>query len=202
MNNLYKYVRFGGTAIAVLIATSFATTYGQGNGNNQPSGQGGAQPGTTNVVVTNTPAQPVPTKEQNNPDLQQQFDYTGPYNIQASGSYAQIPLPPVPAGKRLIIQQVSASAFVQAGSGIIMSLRLDIFNGSTFMPTFIPMTYVGVGNAAPSSTYYTVQQVRIVVDPSATPSLLWVWKSKDINYAYSGTVAGDFTIHGYLVNIP
>jgi hypothetical protein len=201
MNNLYKNVRFGGTAIAVLIATSFATAYGQGNGNNQPSGQGATQT-PANVVVTNTSAQPVPTKEQNNPDLQQPFDFTGPFNILAGSTYAQIQLPPVPAGKRLIIQQVSALAYVQGGSGVITSVKLDIFNGAKYIPTFIPMTYVGAGDFMPSSVYTTLQQVRTVMDPNAQPSYLWVTKSKDINYGNSGTVVGDFEIHGYLVNIP
>jgi hypothetical protein len=83
-----------------------------------------------------------------------------------------------------------------------MSLKLDIFNGAKFVPAFIPMTYVGVGSIVPSSVYDTVQQVRMVADPTAQPSFLWVVKSRDINYAYSGTVVGDVTVTGYLVNIP
>ena len=201
MNNLYKNVKLGGTAIAVLIATSFATAYGQGNGNNQPSGQAGGT-GTSNVVVTNTPAQPVPTKEQNNPDLQQQFEFTGPFNILAGNSYAQIQLPSVPAGKRLIIQQVSAYAYVQGGNGVIMSLKLDIISGAKYMPVWIPMTYVGAGDFVPSTVYMTVQQVRIVADPNALPSYLWVTKSRDINLGLSGNVVGDVAVTGYFVNIP
>ena len=201
MNNLYKNVKFGGTAVVILLASSFATAYGQGSGNNQPSGQGAAQT-PANVVVTNTPAQPVPTKEQNNPDLQQPFDFTAPYSIPAAGGFAQIPLPLVPAGKRLIIQQVSADAFVQGGSGVIMSVKLDIHNGVKYVPTFIPMTYVGAGDFVPSSIYDTVQQVRMVADPGAQAPLLWVVKSRDINYGNSGTVVGDVTVRGYFVNIP
>jgi hypothetical protein len=201
MNNKYKIVRIGGTAIAVLLAATLTTAYGQGNGNNQPSGQGGVQ-AIANVVVTNTPGQPVPAKEQNNPDLQQQFEFTGPFNILAGNSYAQIQLPAVPAGKRLIIQQVSAYAFVQAGTGVIMSLKLDIFNGAKYIPTWIPMTYVGAGDFSPSTIYETVQQVRIVADPNAQPSYLWVSKGRDVNYGTSGTVVGDFTVRGYLINMP
>lgn len=83
-----------------------------------------------------------------------------------------------------------------------MSLKFDIFNGAKYMPAWIPMTYVGAGDFVPSSVYITVQQVRMVADPNAQPSYLWVTKSKDINNAYSGTVVGDFAVHGYLINMP
>lgn|SRR5689334_7972516 len=201
MKNNWTNIGTGRIALAAVLVATIGGAFAQGNGNNQPSGQAGGT-GTTNVVVTNTAAQPVPVKEQNNPDLQQPFTFTAPYSIQAGIGYAQIQLPPVPAGKRWIIQQVSANAYVQGGTGVMMSLKLDIFNGAKYIPTFMPMTYVGAGDFMPSSVYDTVQQVRMAADPSAQPSWLWVVKSRDINYGLSGTVIGDVSVTGYLVNIP
>jgi len=194
MNNLYKNVKLGGTAIAVLIATSFATAYGQGNGNNQPSGQAGGT-GTSNVVVTNSPAQPVPVKDQDNP-ARQPFHFSAPISVNVAFANVNVP---VPAGKRLVIEQISAEVHVMQTSGTYPSFGATAFANGVDGNMWAPMTYVGPGDDGPN--YFAIQQVRLYGDPG-TNVILHLYKSRDINQVYSGIVSGYISITGYLVNIP
>jgi hypothetical protein len=196
MNNLYKNVKFGGTAIAVLIATSFATAYGQGNGSNQPSGQGGTQT-PANVVVTNTPAQPVPVKDQDTPSAQP-FYWQGQPFIAAGQKYIGV-FVPVPAGKRLVIEQVSAFALISSGlSGMVP--RLQVTGGVASMPNvFVPMTFVG--NEPGTTLFAVTQPMRMYADGGTSVSVVLV-RSTDLNGNYSGMVTSTISLIGHLVNLP
>jgi len=197
MNNLYKNVKLGGTAIAVLIATSFATAYGQGNGTNQPSGQAGGT-GTSNVVVTNTPAQPVPVKEQNNPAFQP-FQWQGQPGVSLGNNYT-ITTFTVPAGKRLVIEEISAQVYVSgAVTGEVPRLILGTQAGGAWVNTFTPMTYAG--NEGVSPTYAASQPLRMYADPGSTVDVE-LKRSSDLNGNYSGTLISTITVTGYLVNVP
>ena len=159
MNNLYKNAKFGGTALAILLASSFAIAYGQGhgNGNNQPSGQGGAQT-SANVVVTNTPAQPVPTKEQNNPAFQP-FHFTGYLTV--TGGLGNIYVP-VPAGKRLVIEQISSEVQVIQTTGSIPRFGMHSAAAGADAYMFAPMTWAGPSDSG--ALYVGVQQTRMYAD--------------------------------------
>lgn len=63
--------------------------------------------GMPNVVVTNTPATAVPTRDLNSP-ARQPYMFSGSCESNNSNS-CQIRTPPVPAGKRLVLQQVNGS---------------------------------------------------------------------------------------------
>lgn len=198
MNNIYKNVRFGGTALVVLLATSFATAYGQGNGNNQPSGQAGGT-GTSNVVVTNSPAQPVPTKDQNNPAYQP-FQWQGPVLAGVGLEYGTA-IFNVPAGKRLVVEQISALVRITSGvSGQIPQLDLNTIASNVQANTFVPMFFAG--NSTPLSvSFIAAQPIRMYGDPGSQ-IVVEVKRSLDINGTWTGNLIANVTLTGYLVNIP
>jgi hypothetical protein len=199
MNNIYKHVRFGGTAIAVLLATSFATAYGQGNGNNQPTGQGGPSGGgTSNVVVTNSPAQPVPVKEQNNPAFQPfQWNSSG---VIATGSDRVDFVFQVPAGKRLVIEQISGQADVVSSLGTVPRLLVGTVGAFGNASAWVPMTYVG-NDPGLSPSVYGIQQLRMYADVG-TKVGVEVQRSVDSGGSYSGHVNFSVAVTGYLVDVP
>ena len=197
MNNLYKNVKFGGTALVVLLASSLAPAYGQGNGNNQPSGQAGGT-GTSNVVVTNSPAQPVPVKEQNNPAFQP-FQWQGQPTV-ALGNSDTITTFTVPAGKRLVIEGISAQVYVSgAVTGEVPRLILGTNAAGVWANTFTPMTYVG--NSGPSPSYAVSQPLRMYADPGSTVDVE-LRRSTDLNGNYTGILISTITVTGYFVNVP
>jgi hypothetical protein len=198
--NFSKNITFGGTAIAVLIATSFATAYGQGNGNNQPSGLGGTQT-PANVVVTNTPAQPVPMKDQNN-GAYQPYYLAREINFQGSAS-AQLS-PAVPPGKRLVIDAVSAHVYVFNSAGSIPFVRLGTGyndNGVGRLVEFnVPLTYVGQADTT-QATWAATLAAPLYIDPNQTFSLV-AMKGKDINGLFSGSASAYISVIGHLVDVP
>lgn len=197
MNNIHNSkVTFGGTAIAVLLAASLATAYGQGSGNNQPSGQAGGT-GTSNVVVTNSPAQPVPVKEQNNPAFQP-FQWQQGVSMLGANYFYSFSIP-VPAGKRLVVEQISGY-FVGNSSGTVPRMSLQTHLNGAPSATWIPLTNVGADGAS-GAQYNGISQLRMYAD-GGTNMTVFVGKSTDAFGNYSSATSGAVTITGYLVNLP
>ena len=113
MKNILTIQTLSRTAVSVLLAATMSAAYAQGNGNNQPSGQAGAT-GTSNVVVTNTSAQPVPTKDQNN-GAYQPFTFTGSVTTNGASGTATVT---VPAGKRLVIEHISGEVEITSSGSL------------------------------------------------------------------------------------
>jgi|KBSMisStandDraft_5_1062788.scaffolds.fasta_scaffold55539_3 hypothetical protein len=195
MNNLYKNIRFGGTALVVLLASSFATAYGQGN--NQPSGQAGGT-GTSNVVVTNSPAQPVPVKEQNNPAFQPFQWQQGVSMLGVNSSYSFTI--PVPAGKRLVIEQISGY-FAGNSNGTIPRMSVGTHLNGALSAMWIPLTNVGADSAGGGAQFNGASSLKMYAD-GGTNITVWVSKSVDAFGQFSSATSGAITISGYLVNIP
>ena len=192
MNNIYKNVRFGGTALAVLLTASIAAL---GQGNNQPSGQAGGT-GTSNVVVTNSPAQPVPVKEQNNPAFQPFQWQQGVSMLGLSSSYSfNIP---VPAGKRLVIEHISGY-FAGNSDGTIPRMSLQTHLNGVPSAMWFPLTYVGADIYGPQ--FNASHSMRMYAD-GGTNVTVFVSKSLDVYGKFSSATSGAVTISGYLVNIP
>ena len=193
MNNIYKNVRFGGTALVVLLTASFAA-YGQGN--NQPSGQAGGT-GTSNVVVTNSPAQPVPVKEQNNPAFQP-FQFQQGFSLLGGNASLSVNFP-VPAGKRLVVEQISGY-FVGNSNGTVPRMQVQTHVNGLLSALWIPLTYVG-SDSFTGVAYMGAQQIRMYAD-GGTNLVVTATKSVDGVGQYTSATSGNITISGYLVNIP
>ena len=194
MNSNQRKFGIGRIAMTVLLTSSLtAVAYSQGNG--QPSGQAGAQSGTSNVVVTNTPAQPVPMRDMDNP-AKQPFHFTS--GITTNIAFANVNVP-VPAGKRLVIEQISVEVSLFGSPGSLPSAAVRATTGGVDASAWVPMTYVGIGDNG--ANYFAMHQVRLYAD-GGTNAVLSLFKSRDLSNLYSGTVAGYISITGYLVNIP
>jgi hypothetical protein len=194
MNSNQRKFGIGRIAMTVLLTSTLtAVAYSQGNG--QPSGQAGAQSGATNVVVTNTPAQPVPMRDMDNP-AKQPFHFTAPLTTNIAFANVNVP---VPAGKRLVIEQISAAVHLLGSQGSFPSASVRATTGGVEAYAWVPMTYVGIGDNG--FDYFAMHQVRLYAD-GGTNAVLTLFKSRDINNLYTGTVGGTISITGYLVNIP
>jgi hypothetical protein len=192
MNNMQKNVRFGGTALVVLLAAGIAT----GQGNNQPSGQAGGT-GTSNVVVTNSPAQPVPVKEQNNPAFQP-FQWQQGVSMLGVNYFYSFTIP-VPAGKRLVVEQISGY-FVGNSNGTVPRMSLQTHLNGAVSAMWIPLTNMGPDGQS-GAQYNGTSPLRMYAD-GGTNMTVFVSKSSDAFGNYSSATSGAVTITGYLVIIP
>lgn len=195
MKNNWTRIGTGRIALAAVLAATIGGAFAQGN--NQPSGQAPSG-GTTNVVVTNTTAQPVPVKEQNNPAFQP-FQITVQPYVSAGQAY-NYAFVPVPAGKRLVIEQVSGAAFA---SGVLSGTvaRMTVIGSVGSSPNiFVPMSFVG-NNPASQPIFAASQPIRMYVDGGTSFSVL-IHRSADINGGYSGSLSSTISVVGYLVDIP
>lgn len=195
MNTLHNF-GFKQTAVVALLAITLTTAHAQGNGNNQPSGQAPTQTA-TNVVVTNTSGQPVPIKDQDNPALQPFQTYGGVSmlgnNINASFQIA------VPAGKRLVIEQVSA---IITGESTGAHPYFQVASTAAGIPAYTRFTTPSALADNSLTLFMGVQAVHIYAD-GGTNVTITAYKTTDMFGSYTNTAfSGQITVSGYLVNVP
>lgn len=137
--------RFG--LIALMSLSLFAST----------SAFAGNAPAPTQVVVTNTPAQPVPmvglVTDADNP-ARQPFQWYGSFG-QTAANTSLFKVITAPANQRLVIEDVSGRCF---GGINDVSLGTTIANGNAYQYHFLPSAYWN--GTGPAST-----PVRFYVDP-------------------------------------
>ncbi len=193
MKNNWTNIGTGRIALAAVLVVTIGGAFAQGN--NQPSGQAGGT-GTSNVVVTNTAAQPVPVKEQNNPAFQPFQWQQGVSMLGASFSYSFTI--PVPAGKRLVVEMISGY-FVGSTNGSIPRMSLQTHLNGALSAIWVPLTSVGWDGY--NYQYNASQPVRMYADGS-TNMTVFVSKSAEFNGQYTSPMSGAITVTGYLVDIP
>ncbi len=144
-----------------------------------------AAPSPSNVIVVNTPASPVPVRDVDNPARQ-------PFQAQAVGGFADgasstgdITIATVPAGKRLVIEHVSAlgtmlptQKVINGGSDVIWTDPFGIIDGSR--------------------DYFVVSEALRVY---ANPGPIRCFAERD-STAGANPNSVTFTISGYLVDCP
>lgn len=195
MKRNWTNIGAGRIALAAVVIGTIGGAFAQGN--NQPSGQAGGT-GTSNVVVTNTAAQPVPVKNLDNPAKQPfQWHNSG---VVATGSDRADFTFQVPAGKRLVIEQLSGEASVVSSSGTVPRFLIASFAGGAVASGYAPATYVG-NDLGMAPAVYANQQLRMYADPGTTVSVE-VQRSTDNVGGYSGHVNFTVSVTGYLVDIP
>ena len=174
MTNRIFANRFG--LMAVLSVSLFAATAFAGN-----------TPSPTPVVVTNTPAQPVPMVglvKDSDAAARKPFQWNGGFTWYGAGaSGAAVKVTTVPANQRLVVEDVSGYC-----QGSANQLNLDTYQlGKGFSAWhYLPaMFWNGTG---PTST-----EVRFYADPGF-----------DLNFAINAnaTTTCNLALSGYLVDLP
>ena len=147
-------------------------------------------PGPTSVTVVNTPTQPVPVLNEANPDLAP-FQATQP-NVPFVSDQQGVDVNfTVPAGKRLVIEFASGTAYLMQGRVTAFQL-VTVVNGVIAAHN---LTFTSIGPAGGFSISDTAsQQVRLYADPGTTVAFR---VQRDIG----GPGAVGATISGYLVNV-
>lgn len=154
------------------------------------------QPVSGSVLVANDTANPVPLRDVDNP-ASQPFAFNGfsfwSVNSQTTGvSFT------VPAGKRLVIEQVSAQANV---TSIAPTKQVTLYVSATAGGTVAAYYFTGtdVGEFAGTGRDWVVasSQTRSYADAGTTVSIT-AFRSYTDNY--SDTI--NFYLSGYLVNVP
>jgi hypothetical protein len=152
---------------------------------------------TQNVNVTNDITNPVFVRDVDNPARQPFKDTLNfVFDNGESGSYAYSQLV-VPVGKRLVIEYISANAFLLKGQKISTPLLISAVESDeksrVHLAFHLPMQYQGLFSY--QDYFVTSELVKVYVDQGL---ILKVDAIRDNN---SGTGGGTVTIFGYLVDI-
>jgi hypothetical protein len=143
----------------------------------------------SSVTVNNTPANPVPTEDVDNPAKQ-------PFHSQGVATQASPPdgtiITTVPAGKRLVIETITSTSRIDiSGVAIVPLLRLTV--DGFLMPHTIGLN--SIGQDATRSFWTATHGVRLYADPSTN---VFLSCTAFINANQVCVV----TISGYLVDVP
>jgi len=144
--------------------------------------------GASPVVVTNTPAQPVPMVgliTDSDAPARKPFQWDGIMDRYAGAAYSS-KITTVPANQRLVIEQASGWC---GGRMLGYMIMQEYQSGNQLHHQFLPANFAD-GNNAPASA-----SVRFYLDPGAE---LWL-------YIYNGSntlKSCDLTLSGYFVNLP
>jgi len=205
------------TAASVALAAILCgtTAFAQGSGSKDPSGQApSAGSGTTNVVVTNTAAQPVPVtvtnapqssvtinntaaqavpvKDQSSPDLQP-FALEWSFTI-ANGAGSTNKSVNLPAGKRLIVDAMSGAAnSTSPGQAFYIS-------AATWCANVFGSAYVTIPFLA-QNFYVGSMPLKTCVDPGSSLNLT-VFRTTDNNGQWAGSPSGQLFVYGHYVDVP
>ncbi len=149
-----------------------------------------AIPGPLNVLVTNTVSAPVPVRD---------VDKREPFATQvhlsvAAGDLSGGASVPVPAGKLLVIECVTASANVYPGQDVRYFVVTQF--GETATTHYVPGRGQAMEFPGGLTEITNAQQVRFFADPQTNVGIA-VRRNSAQNAA-----SADVTISGYLVSVP
>ncbi len=151
----------------------------------------GIDPACDGVTVTNTASQPVPiagtVRDIDQPAMSPHQDGFG-FAI-ASGFTTSEALTMVPAGKRLVIEQFSATAIVPAGQSGFFFIQTTAGGGAA--QHIVPATKGFADSAFPGSDLLTASQsIRIYADPGTTPTVSFRRSSSAGSSTFSAFISG------------
>ena len=146
-------------------------------------------PQNTPVTVTNTPANPVPTKDVDTPAKQ-------PFQEEVVATLASGPdgavITTVPAGKRLVIETITSNSRIDI-SGVAVSPQLLLTVNNRTVTHIIGLN--SIGQNATISFWTATHGVRLYADPST-----------EVHVACRAIINAnqfcDVTISGYFVDVP
>jgi hypothetical protein len=200
MNNFKKYLITAISFVMLLAAFVFSGPLAGSSFGAPPPGE---------VKVINTSTQPVPTVITNTPTTKIKTDADNPifvqdvdnparqpfqqkmnFNLADGFSEVCMPIATVPAGKRLVIEYVSAKVNIPGGQKLRALNVFTNLNGD-FAYHFLVPTPTGAFNE-----YVAGQQVRLYADPNTQVNIC---ASRDTG---DGIAPVQATISGYLVDLP
>ena len=151
-------------------------------------GQGGNGPPTADVRVVNTPD----VRDADNP-ARQGFQQEVGVKVEEGGNTGLTDFE-VPAGKRLIIEYVSAEVHTPAGQSC--DVRVGTFNNDTGRSHFFAATQVAPTNLG--NDIMVSQMTRLYADPGTKVGVV----VRRVATSQAGSLQGVVSISGYLVNVP
>jgi|KBSSwiStaDraftv2_1062776.scaffolds.fasta_scaffold17934_4 hypothetical protein len=163
-----------------------------------PTPSKAANNSTANVFVTNTGAAPVPvTGSVNARDIdgpaRNGIMIAGQINLGLNASGTQGTVYTVPAGKRLVIEGVSAQLAVDHDAGALAELLIQ--NLVTNPGIYLPAT---LARATPTFDFYAVNQLVRAYADTGTELVFAVSQNAGASQPYAEYV----TVSGYLIDYP
>src|SRR5258705_4017509 len=150
-----------------------------------------------NNTVKIDSASPLPMRDVENP-ARQPFQADVPSAGEfPDGMFVTLPMiTTIPAGKRLVIEQVSVLGAMIKGQRMVTT-GLHINNGGNNVQHFLAITPQGSGGCC-RDVFVASQQVRLYADPG---TIVYGFASRDVNTGFANA-AVSFSISGYLVDVP
>jgi len=156
----------------------------------------------TPTVNIGTTGGTVPVKSVENP-ARQPFavhrDITVPQN--ALGNFEMVQ---IPAGKRFVIEQVSARVDIPSSTHetahVMVRSFYQIGNGLFDNNTYVPLT--PVGHESGNDNFVATQPTRAYADNNLSGLQLYIFRSQDTFNQFTGDVNGTVFVSGYLVDLP
>jgi len=150
-----------------------------------------------NNTVKIDSASPLPMRDVENP-ARQPFQADAPSTGEfPDGMFVTLPMiTTIPAGKRLVIEQVSVSGAMIKGQRMVTA-GLHISNSGNNVQHFLTVTPQGSGGCC-RDVFIASQQVRLYADPGTIVS---GFATRDVNTGFA-SAAVSFSISGYLVDVP
>jgi hypothetical protein len=153
--------------------------------------QGG--PAAKDVVVTNTPANPVPVRNVDE-GSRQPFQRPFSVNLAPTESFGEATFT-VPAGKRIVVEYASLRASLPPGQTVFVNIVTTTAGQSAFHPVLISdQGMYGVLHLVGAS-----HQTRIYADPGTT---ITVQFGRDPSAGAPGGANFFMTLSGYRVDVP
>jgi len=188
MTRFNKHSLLGALSLLMLVSALALTT---------PQAASGAQ--TKNVNVANTPNvnisnkvdNPIPVADAQNPAFQP-FVWVHHMAVPNGGAVQQDTYPPAPENKRLVIEHVTVDARVPS------SQRIVVYITGSDPDIFHALVLTSQGTFGTSDRYVASQPIRLYVTGGGVGGgFLRIERSSS-----SDLVSADFTISGYLVDLP
>ncbi len=149
---------------------------------------------TGTITVGNPTSSPVPVRAVDNP-ANQAFQAEDVLTLDAGVSNNIIVGPAVPAGKRLVIEHVSATGLLPAGAKLLRAEIGASLNGSFVFHRLVPALDGSIGTI---DVFAMSTPMRMYADGGTSLHLLAVRDA----FSIGSPASVDFSVSGYLVDMP
>ena len=105
-----------------------------------------------------------------------------------------VAFPAVPSGKRLVVEEVTALAFVVSGGQPTLFAFGDGTTTNTGNVAIMQPTFTPAFNSGGATAWSIDKQIRVYYEPGTTP------KVKIQNPVGFGALSSNMTLHGYLID--
>jgi hypothetical protein len=152
-----------------------------------------AQSGSWTMTVGNLSDAPIPVRDVNNP-ANQPLQATAALSLEGTnGQYAT--LTTVPVGKRLVIENVSASALIPTGQKLVVA-AIQVQLNQSFQSHYLVPTFTGTAANGVFDQFSIGQATRLYADPGTTVRA-YVERNSFTDPGFA-----QMTISGYFVDVP